>query len=883
MTSDVNTKKNLKKIAVLFTDIIGSTPFFKAHGNLAGRKMLQQHEDIVSKEVTKFGGIVVKNIGDSILAYFASPQEATKVAIRIQKEFDLFNKQKDEKYKIYVRIGIHFDEGIIEDKDIFGNAVNIASKITDLAGGNQIFISQDVFSLVNTLSSLQFKSVEITDKNNSSMEQAIYEVLWDKSIGFEPTMMSIIYMRPVRELGSSNFDNLWDDFIKTKALFWNDKIDDEVIMDDQSIILIAKKPSLVMDVAVDVLKFLKDNLNNNKDTGILPVQIVIDASPCPSIDRLAREGFKPDWEGFRPGTIFVSPFTYKLIENEPDISIHRSSLPDSDPPESFYEIALDDYKQKEDVSLFLYQDALHRGINSPCFYCGSKGHAARNCPSKQLTEITGVLNKLGYLSFDKINDLFLSYLMSSKKATPKALEFTEESLGQELSASLGFYELKQIFQLRFFKTIWNNQHNEWNKITATKEDSGEKGGILWLAQDCIRVSKHSQAKSLLQTCLEKYPEDYRTYCALGFLNIEKGNHLQSEHYLNKALYYAITNPQKIFVLLLLSRFYDLTGNLDKAFKKIREIQIIHRYCPQAEYQEIIFKFKQKKEDGALKQLINFIRMNREYYIYALIDPDLAQFKHVIHPKLMDFFKESRQKAQTTAYTAEKGFSTFEKFLEEADDEIKKSKAVLSKISKLALTDSYFGYLDMTYFSDSLISSLGMSISRQKRKLITATQKIYNRMENIFNLAKNYHSQFLSNPSYKQLKIVKSELKQILEAAKFNDFNKFSEMYIRCKEISKELDTIEPKLKKLIVIMDLKTFFLIFLKTSTFIFAIILFACAIIFPALVYYLNDFFPELNLSTTGTTGFYNKYSITLGILGGLAFSFLKSYKTFLKHTAQ
>jgi len=128
MISNVNTKKSIKKIAVLFTDIIGSTPFFKSHGNLAGRKMLQQHEDIVSKAITEFGGIVVKNIGDSILAYFVNPQEATKVAIRIQKEFNRYNKQKDTEHEIHVRIGIHFDEGIVEDKDIFGNAVNIASK-----------------------------------------------------------------------------------------------------------------------------------------------------------------------------------------------------------------------------------------------------------------------------------------------------------------------------------------------------------------------------------------------------------------------------------------------------------------------------------------------------------------------------------------------------------------------------------------------------------------------------------------------------------------------------------------------------------------------------------------------------------------------------------
>ncbi|MBW2562123.1 MAG: adenylate/guanylate cyclase domain-containing protein, partial [Deltaproteobacteria bacterium] len=140
MISSVNTKKSIEKIAVLFTDIIGSTRFFQSHGNLDGRKMLRQHEDIVSKAITEFGGTVVKNIGDSILAYFADPREAAKVAIRIQKEFNRYNKQKDAEHEIHVRIGIHFDEGIVEDKDIFGNAVNIASKITNLAGSNQIFI-----------------------------------------------------------------------------------------------------------------------------------------------------------------------------------------------------------------------------------------------------------------------------------------------------------------------------------------------------------------------------------------------------------------------------------------------------------------------------------------------------------------------------------------------------------------------------------------------------------------------------------------------------------------------------------------------------------------------------------------------------------------------
>jgi len=872
MTSSSNTKKSIKKIAVLFTDIIGSTPFFQSHGNLAGRKMLRQHENIVSKAITEFGGTVVKNIGDSILAYFANPREAAKTAIRIQKEFNRYNKQKDAKHEIHVRIGIHFDEGIVEDKDIFGNAVNIASKITNLAGSNQIFISRDVFALVNTLSSLEFKSVETPDQNDAPTEPAIYQILWDKSIDFEPTMMSVIYMRPVRELGYGDFDNLWDNFIKTKTFFWNGKIDDEAIMDDQSVILIAKKPSLVMDVAGDVLKFLRDNLSNNKESRILPVQIIIDAGPCPEIDRLAREGFKPDWEGFRPGTIFISPSAYDLIEKKQGISIVNSASPGADQAQSFYEIALDDYKQKEDALLFLYQNALRRGQNSPCFYCGGKEHTTRNCPSKHLTEMTGVLNKLGYLSFDKINDIFLAYLMSSEEAKQKAVKSPEKQHGQELSASLGFYELNQIFQLRFFKTIWDNQGNEWSKITAAGNENDDKGGFIWLAQDCIRVSNLSQAESLLQTCLEKYPDDYRVYCALGFLNIEKNNHSRSEHYLDKALYYTRTKPQKIFILLLLSRFYDIAGDPGSALEKIREIFIIDPYCKEAAYQEIIFKFKLRREDEALEQLIKLIRMNREYYINALIDPALAPFNNIIHPKLKKLFNENRQKAQKTAFTAEKEFSTLKKFLEKPD-------AVLSKIKKLALTDSYFGYLDMTYLGHSLINAFRRTMSRRKRELINAVKKIYRRTENIFSLTGNYHSRFLSNPAYKQLKIIQSELKQISEAAKFNDFDRFREMSIRCEEISKELDEIGLKLKKLKIMMDIKTFLIIFLKNSVLILSVILFAGTIIFPALVYYLDTFFPEFNISTAGDTGLYQKYFIIFGVLGGLSFSFFKSFKAFLK----
>ena len=79
-------------------------------------------------------------------------------------------------------------------------------------------------------------------------------------------------------------------------------------------------------------------------------------------------------------------------------------------------------------------------------------------------------------------------------------------------------------------------------------------------------------------------------------------------------------------------------------------------------------------------------------------------------------------------------------------------------------------------------------------------------------------------------------------------------------------------------MDIKTFLIIFFKNSALILSVILFAGTIIFPALVYYLNTFFPEFNIFAAGNTGFYHKYFIIFGVLGGLLFSFFKSFQTFL-----
>lgn len=872
-------EKSMKKIAVLFTDIIGSTEFFQSHGNLAGRKMLRQHEDIVTSTITQFGGTVVKNLGDSVMAYLPDPQEAVKVAVEIQKEFNRYNFNKDKKNQIHIRVGIHFGEGIIEDRDIFGDVVNVASKLTNLAGGDQIFISEEVFEKVKNLASLQFEPADM-DSGVALKGLSAYRVTWDNSINFVPVRKTVMWLKPIWELGIVNFDKIWGNLIKKKRSFWGDKAEKEIILNDMSVILIVKRPPFALDVASNVTTFLRENLEEkSQNLSFLPVQIMIDSGAYLDTDKLAQEGLAVDWDRFNPGSICISPSAYELMKTEQHPSFIPSLSRYADQHQSFYEITINDNREQSDSVLFLYQGAMLHGGDQPCFYCGSRKHVTLQCPSKELSELTGALNRLGYLSFDKINDIYLQYLGRNKQGQKETATPVKDSDNLGLLAHYGFYELKKVFQLRFFKNIWNAQSNDWRRISTIKAGEEGKGGFVWLAQDCIRVSNLSQAESLLETCLEKYPRDYRVYCSLGFLNIERDNRIAAEYYFTKAVDNATTNPQKMFILLLLSRLFDLNNEEDKAQAKIEEIKYIDPSCPEALYQDIIFKFRQRKESKALSKLVELILSNREYFICALIDPDLAPFNRVIHPELRKLFVEVRDQAQKMALDAEKALFRFKAFLGENDEEVKKLETLLLELHELSETDSYFGYLDMMHHCKFILHTCRTVTNRRKSDLIEILDGMDSRVKRYRSFTSKYRHHFFIKPTDVQLQNITSEINQMWALTKSNQSKAYNNMYIRCEELLRELDTIEPKLKILKVIKVLEEYSATFLKDAFVIIAGVLFVAGVIFPLVFYYLNMILPKFDISPITDMWFYQKSFIVAGCAGGLLLSVFKSFKGLLK----
>jgi DNA-binding SARP family transcriptional activator/class 3 adenylate cyclase len=132
---------------ILFTDVQGSTSLTQRIGDDRARTLLRQHERMIRQAIQAHDGREVKAMGDAFLASFTSPTRALDCAIAIQRAFGDYNESAPE--PIRVRVGLNAGEPIVEDMDLFGDAVNLAARIVAQASGCQILVSEGVRQLVS--------------------------------------------------------------------------------------------------------------------------------------------------------------------------------------------------------------------------------------------------------------------------------------------------------------------------------------------------------------------------------------------------------------------------------------------------------------------------------------------------------------------------------------------------------------------------------------------------------------------------------------------------------------------------------------------------------------------------------------------------------------
>ena len=164
--------------AIVFTDIVGWTALTQSNEPLA-MKLLEKHRELIRPSFAKHAGREVKTIGDAFLVEFDSALEATECAVEMQSTLHEYNESAKE--PLLVRVGIHVGDVIHRDGDVYGDAVNIASRIEPLASGGGICISEQVYDQVRK--KIPYKLVKLQPKElkNVAFQIDVYklELPWE--------------------------------------------------------------------------------------------------------------------------------------------------------------------------------------------------------------------------------------------------------------------------------------------------------------------------------------------------------------------------------------------------------------------------------------------------------------------------------------------------------------------------------------------------------------------------------------------------------------------------------------------------------------------------------------------------------------------------------
>jgi TolB-like protein/class 3 adenylate cyclase/Flp pilus assembly protein TadD len=173
-----------KLAAIMFTDMVGYSALAQRDDKLA-LDLLEEHRRLLREIFPRFKGVEIKTIGDAFLVEFGSALEAAQCGIEIQRALAKRNADASVDRRIELKIGIHIGDVVHRDGDVYGDGVNIASRIEPLAGAGGICISMDVERQIRNALEARFEKLGAAELKNIKLPMELFRIVlpWERSAG----------------------------------------------------------------------------------------------------------------------------------------------------------------------------------------------------------------------------------------------------------------------------------------------------------------------------------------------------------------------------------------------------------------------------------------------------------------------------------------------------------------------------------------------------------------------------------------------------------------------------------------------------------------------------------------------------------------------------
>jgi class 3 adenylate cyclase len=164
------------EIAIMFSDIRGFTSYTAREGDRAAFQLSQLHRRLMEDPIERGGGVLVKTLGDGIMAAFPEPGDGLAAAAATQRDISEHNRQGGDA-PFDVGIGLASGSPVMTEGDLIGHSVNLSQRISALAKGGQILVPAELHDNASLPKDTHYLPVgERTLKGLGTID--IYELVW---------------------------------------------------------------------------------------------------------------------------------------------------------------------------------------------------------------------------------------------------------------------------------------------------------------------------------------------------------------------------------------------------------------------------------------------------------------------------------------------------------------------------------------------------------------------------------------------------------------------------------------------------------------------------------------------------------------------------------
>jgi len=170
-------------LALVFSDIVGSTSYFSRFGDAAGRQLQQLHFDLLAACVAPTGGRIADTAGDGAFLVFPHATAAVIGIVAFENMMARANETRGHQQQLLVRIGLHWGSVLSDGVAVSGDAVNLCSRVCAAAGAGEVYLTRAAFQELGREHRLSCRSIGDTALRGFDVPVELLALEWrDESL-----------------------------------------------------------------------------------------------------------------------------------------------------------------------------------------------------------------------------------------------------------------------------------------------------------------------------------------------------------------------------------------------------------------------------------------------------------------------------------------------------------------------------------------------------------------------------------------------------------------------------------------------------------------------------------------------------------------------------